>query len=927
MSENNDNNEKIFKKQLKGLWYYLKGYKNNFRLIFICLFIGFVFEKLLVKIYDDTVVWLLSEANEGWFFASIMFTVLTGFAWRLWKRTREKYLDAVPRMILVITLTLIYVRYRFTGTYIYYPEECWIKYLDVLFLILLVYGLYQIWLNYKAMERSFNAQRDVPIFIPGHAIKIGEKDELDFSNSAKNIADRLNGVPAGVSFSIGINSAWGDGKSSYLNFVRENIDKDKYIVIDFNPVESKEEDLIQVNFFEKIKSFLQEYSGDVSSLIDNYMKAIGILDESNFMSKIRELKAMFYDGKEEERLKAALRKIGKRLVVIIDDIDRLTPEEAFKTIKLIRYAASSISDIIFITAYDRNCINQFTKNEQGDDLSLFWDKFFDMEIQLPYRHNNMIISYMAERLQKWLKKTDIAPYKEIMEGLGDNFQFFIRNLRDAKRFLNNFYMEYLDVKDEVKIEHLLYVKFLKYRYIDVFYALRAKKFIETDFTSGIEYYPNGIYRLKKDYENVLGNIEKDPESVNVIKKMLIFLFPDSLDMKFVRPINDVDSFETYFQDDISNTLSLKDIISLFTLSEQDAMSTIDEWNERGCIDELIYYLKLRDYLEIEDKETFELCVKLSFSLLAYTGNHYYYKHLTGYFNKNDVTIFSDKYYKGDREQYKKYFEDLFERDSQGQHIYHDFIRKLLVDLFETKDDAKETWMFDREYFMKCACKGGVYYFKNQISKKSEYDLAMGLELLKGCIQDVSNNIPVLNQVACQSAKEYIVEHPVEYLRLFIKIHTLTFTHKTYVFPDVCYSSIFERDFESFLNEARLDKEDEIELVRNFWELFKSNNYASIECKEEIYSRKKMNAEFANGVKKLRRAREIQKDSLDIAKQWKYCKTMDSHKKNEILRVLEVYQKEFESIEIKTMDILIAENEVEAVRKLIQNVDVVSKTDA
>lgn len=260
-----------------------------------------------------------------------------------------------------------------------------------------------------------------------------------------------------------------------MNFVRENIDKDKYIVIDFNPVESKEEDLIQVNFFETIKSELQEYSGEVSSLIDNYMKVIGILDESNFMSKIRELKTMFYDGKEENKLKAALSKIGKRLVVIIDDIDRLTPEEAFKTIKLIRYAASSISDIIFITAYDRNCINQFTKNEQGDDLSLFWDKFFDMEIQLPYRHYSYIISYMAEQLQKWLKTTDSTPYKKMMEDLGDNFQFFIRNLRDAKRFLNNFYMEYLDVKEEVEIEHLLYVKLLKYWCIDVFYALRAKK--------------------------------------------------------------------------------------------------------------------------------------------------------------------------------------------------------------------------------------------------------------------------------------------------------------------------------------------------------------------------------------------------------------------------------------------------------------------
>ena len=91
---------------------------------------------------------------------------------------------------------------------------------------------------------------------------------------------------------------------------------------------------------------------------------------------------------------------------------------------------------------------------------------------------------------------------------------------------------------------------------------------------------------------------------------------------------------------------------------------------------------------------------------------------------------------------------------------------------------------------------------------------MGLELLKNCIQDVSNNISVLSQVACLSAKEYIVEHPVEYLRLFIKMHILTFTHKAYVFPDICYKSIFANDFEAFLYDKRLDKENEVELVGN-----------------------------------------------------------------------------------------------------------------
>lgn len=931
MSENNDINEKSFGKKLKELWNYLKKYKNNFQFIFICLFIGFVFEKLLVKIYDDTIMRLLSEVNEGWFFACIMFAALTGFAWYLWKKKCETSLDAVPRMILIITLALIYVRYRFTGAYIYYPEGCWIKYLDILFLILSAYAVYQIRLNYKAEPDSGDSPvpHDDSNFISGYPIEDKADDELGFGNSAQNIADRLDKVPSGVSFSIGINSAWGDGKTSYMNLICKHIeDSKKYILVNFNPAESKVEDLIQVDFFEKIKSALREDNGELSSLIDNYMKAIGIVDESNLVSKMRELKETFCHSSELDKLKAALVKINKRLIIIIDDIDRLTPEEALKTIKLVRYTTANISDIIFITIYDRDCINQLAKNKKGDDLSLFWDKFFDMEIQLPYRPPSFLISYMKKQLGKWFDEFEPTSFEKVMNDLGNDFILFIRNLRDAKRFLNAFYMEYLDVKGEVKIEHLLHVKLLKYRYIDVFYALRAKKFIEVDPTSGIEYYPNGIYRLKNGYEAVLKNIEKDPESVDVIKKILIFLFPNSVGEKLVRPINDVDSFETYFQDKISNTLSLKDIISLFTLSEQDAMSIIDEWNGRGCIDELIYYLKLRDYLEIEDKETFEFCVKLSFNLLQYTQNYHYYRHLTGYFNKNDVTIFSNKYYEGDSVQYIKYFEDLFERDSREQHTYHRFIRQILINLFGTADDAKETWIFDREYFIKCACDGCIYYFKNQISKENKYNLAMGLELLKSCVQDVSNNIPVLDQVACQLVKKYIIEHPVEYFSLFIVVYTLPYSGKTHIFPDISYVSIFEsiNDFETFLYGKELDELKEIILVRNFWELYKSNGNAPIECKDEISIQKKMDADFSNEVKQLRRAREIQKEVSVLSREIEQEESLDSQKQFETFRKLEDYRIEFNNIELKTKEIQNAERSLGEVN-IIRKAEVVSETDA
>ena len=205
---------------------------------------------------------------------------------------------------------------------------------------------------------------------------------------------------------------------------------------------------------------------------------------------------------------------------------------------------------------------------------------------------------------------------------------------------------------------------------------------------------------------------------------------------------------------------------------------------------------------------------------------------------------------------------------------------------------------------------------------------MGLELLKSCVQDVSNNIPVLDQVACQLVKKYIIEHPVEYFSLFIVVYTLPYSGKTHIFPDISYVSIFEsiNDFETFLYGKELDELKEIILVRNFWELYKSNGNAPIECKDEISIQKKMDADFSNEVKQLRRAREIQKEVSVLSREIEQEESLDSQKQFETFRKLEDYRIEFNNIELKTKEIQNAERSLGEVN-IIRKAEVVSETDA
>lgn len=849
MSQNEEKKSVKFWKELKKIRCFLSNYKNSFLLVYIGLFTWIAYEKQLVEIYNDTVVSLLSKVNDSFFFmifAYISMALLACHLIYISCNARNRFLDAVPRMILIVSLAVVYFVYREGDRYTYYPSEYEIKYLDVLFAIISLYAICQLCLNYSAKRIYRDPQEND--FIPGQAVNKEDEDALQIYNSAKNVAERLDKIPPKVSFSIGINSSWGDGKSSYLSFICQNIDKEKYIIINFNPTESKDANLIQIDFFEKIKTELQDYNGELSTLIDNYMKAIGIIDESKFMTKVRELKDAFYDIDELEKLRIALSKINKRLVVIIDDIDRLTPEEALKTIKIIRYAAYRISDIIFITAYDRNCINQFTKNKAGEDMSLFWDKFFDMEIQLPYRSHEYIISYMSEQLHKWHHEYDVVYYAKIMQDLGDGFQLFIKNLRDAKRFLNAFYMEYLSLKHEIVIRDLFYVQLLKYRYIDVYYALRAKKFLDENYSQIVgDIHFIGRYVLKEKFEEELNSkILKSTDEAAIIE-LLKLLFSQDSHLKEQRPICNCSSFNSYFMGRTVNILTLKDIESLFAKSESEMILTIDGWSKPDSLNELIEYFMSCNVLNYRDKKDFELHAKGSFYLLKYVESLYYYRYLTGYFNKNEISLVAKKYYNGDEKQYKHFFVNLFESDSHGQYIYNTFFRQILIDLSVTNNNAEDSWIFNKNEFLEFTRKSLTYYLENDISKEEENDLSKGLELLSCCVQKANlSTPPILDAEACQAMKEYIVRQPEEYISHLVQCQQ---DQKGIVLisPESHYESIFgsKDEFEAFITKKELNQVDKIKLVRDFWEVYKSSNYLPINCQENPVDYEKIGNYLSN----------------------------------------------------------------------------------
>lgn len=322
---------------------------------------------------------------------------------------------------------------------------------------------------------------------PDDAIVSEREDWLGFSEIAKSLCESLKVLDLGKSsLTVGIIATWGKGKSSFINLLKEQVNREGNIIVTFNPRVSKSIASIQGDFFEAFAEELSRHYFGFGLLLARYTKHLGLLNQYAWTRPIGSLLTLLLPGKEQEVVNRTLRKLGRRVYVMIDDLDRLSGEEILEVLKLMDRNAS-FSNTVFIIAYDKVYVNNVLRKHLNYDLNhCFIDKYISWEFPLPTPDKEMLKLFMEVVLS--MKVEDYPPslYTQLQRdwnGVASIILKSLESVRDLKRYLNLMMPRYQRLASEVSFKDYCLLYLLCYKDFGAYVALQSRELVQLDDSS------------------------------------------------------------------------------------------------------------------------------------------------------------------------------------------------------------------------------------------------------------------------------------------------------------------------------------------------------------------------------------------------------------------------------------------------------------
>lgn len=311
--------------------------------------------------------------------------------------------------------------------------------------------------------------------------------------------DARDGAPV-----IGIYGKWGSGKTSVLNFLKAALEQehaDKVVLHPFNPWLFKDNETLLKRFFEEL-FFVMGRSGQSTReqfgrMLTEFGGVLGFLT-SGAGTATKELGKAFLKTIEEVRddVREAMRAADKKVVVLIDDLDRLDRDEVLQLLKIVRLTAN-FPNVVYLLAFDDDMVGRAIAQKYGSDGDAgrqFLEKIVQYPYSLPAVPRERLMAFVEQQARTACDHAAITLPDEdwqLFQTLArDGLARRLTTPRQAIRYGNALRFALPMLKGEVDVVNQMGIEGLRVLYPELYASVRDNKHV-----FALEDDPEGYPRL------------------------------------------------------------------------------------------------------------------------------------------------------------------------------------------------------------------------------------------------------------------------------------------------------------------------------------------------------------------------------------------------------------------------------------------------
>jgi hypothetical protein len=313
-------------------------------------------------------------------------------------------IDPIFLITIFVILSIVLIKFLETqyNIFLLVTWKCLLFFMGNLVCAFLIWELRNLigWLSFQfntVSNRMYTGKQPAECVLTDNPITSPSEDLLDRKKLVEDVYKGIVNLPSGGSFVFGLYGGWGEGKTSFLNLLKQKFkDSDNFLIFDFNPWYFKDKEITTRAFYDGLERTLNKkfILPGFSKAVEKYLRYISFGTNVGIGFRLNNINKTIEEMKQ--KIESYLEKANMKFLIVIDDIDRLQSDEVLQIFSLVKCSAD-LKNTFFVLSFDPVIIEKLLQKDLNSGRQ-YLEKIVQMPINLPAVPSETIANFLIENI-------------------------------------------------------------------------------------------------------------------------------------------------------------------------------------------------------------------------------------------------------------------------------------------------------------------------------------------------------------------------------------------------------------------------------------------------------------------------------------------------------------------------------------------------